>query len=125
MSKHGFANHTKKMLDTVTREHYDTAKSIAEMLGETDETPREQILRACIVLGSDKAMQVARKAIAMNGKVLTKDKSRPRTAGGIFFSLLAFMREKKVISNKDYKFITFPYLAKIKAERDAVKQEEK
>ena len=67
-----------------------TAAAIADQLGEAEELPRRQIVRAVRVLGEDQARAVLAEALAIEaaGGELLPDGSRRRTVGGIFFRLV-------------------------------------
>src|SRR5207247_6545673 len=67
----------------------ETAKMIANRLGETDHFPRKQIVDLVKVLGRTQARALLERTLEIeaNGGMLTKNKKQKRTLGGIFFHL--------------------------------------
>ena len=67
----------------------ETAAMIADRLGETAESPRQNIVRIVQALGRTQSRQLLAKALEIeeNGGMMLPDNSRRRTVGGIFFYL--------------------------------------
>ncbi len=67
-----------------------TVQAIAQTLGETDRAVLAQLRRALRVLGSDvtQALVAETQQIEAQGGMLTKDGSRRRSPGGVFFQLV-------------------------------------
>jgi hypothetical protein len=66
------------------------AQKLAVILGETEEKPIIQLARAVDYLGPEKAQEYTDEAVALAAGegILTKDKSRKRSPGGTFFTLV-------------------------------------
>jgi hypothetical protein len=66
-----------------------TPAMIADTLGETAESPRQNIVRIVQALGRTQSCQLLAKALEIeeNGGMMLADNSRRRTVGGIFFHL--------------------------------------
>lgn len=79
---------------------------IARQLGETERKPVSQIKTTVELVGADKARSWATEALTIHAGegMLTKDGSRPRTPGGIFFQLV-----RMGVSHSQRKKI-FPYI---------------
>ncbi len=68
----------------------EVAEQIAQTLGEAEIEPRKTIYRAVKKLGRDEAQHFVQKTLEIEreGGLMLPDKSRRRTPGGIFFSLI-------------------------------------
>lgn len=68
----------------------EVATLIAEQLGESDEEPKRQIYRVVKRLGADQALGFLQQALQVEaaGGIMLADRSRRRTPGGVFFSLV-------------------------------------
>lgn len=66
-----------------------TAKKIADALGETDPTPVNTIQRLVEVAGDERALALLAEALKVEaeGGLMTDNKARRRTVGGVFFKL--------------------------------------
>src|SRR5260370_149327 len=66
------------------------AATIAEQLGETEDTPRAQIRRAVKILGAEQTLIYLRETLEIEAGegLMLPDGSRRRTPGGVFFHLL-------------------------------------
>ena len=78
----------KTMLQPVDPELQIPAESVATELEETSKGVRRKINRAIQVAGMAKIVETVIRAQAVQGQLLIKDGSRPRTLGGCFFHLL-------------------------------------
>lgn len=78
-------------------EAIEKAQPLAAILGETEEKPIFQIARAIDFLGLEKAEELVKKAqeVYAGEGLLTKDGSRKRTLGGVFFRLVRESVTKK------------------------------
>ena len=66
-----------------------TGLMIADRLGETEELPRQQIIKIVQALGRTQACAILEQTLEIqaNGGMLTQNKKQKRTVGGIFFHL--------------------------------------
>jgi hypothetical protein len=76
----------------------EAVKTIAEKLGEVEREPLKKLKAIVKILGPDEALGFCEQALAVErqGGMLTRDGSRRRTPGGVFFSLVRGSKNKKV-----------------------------
>ncbi len=76
----------------------EALKTIAHTLGEREPAPLQQLQAVVNILGSAQALALCAKAVEMEqqGGMLTKDGTRRKTVGGVFFYLVRGSGNKKV-----------------------------
>jgi hypothetical protein len=76
----------------------EAVKTIAHTLGESEPAPLQQLQAVVNILGSEQALALCEKAVEMEqqGGMLTKDGTRRKTVGGIFFYLVRGSGNKAV-----------------------------
>jgi hypothetical protein len=76
----------------------DAVKTIAEKLGEVEREPLKKLKAVVKILGPDKALALCEKALEVEqqGGMMTRDGTRRRTPGGVFFYLVRGSNNKKV-----------------------------
>jgi hypothetical protein len=76
----------------------EAVQTIAQKLGEVDREPLKKLKAVVKILGPDKALALCEKALAVEqqGGMMTRDGTRRRTPGGVFFYLVRGSNNKKV-----------------------------
>ena len=76
----------------------EAVKTIAHTLGESEPEPLTQLQAVVEILGVEKATALCEKALELEqqGGMLTKDGTRRKTVGGVFFYLVRGSGNKKV-----------------------------
>jgi hypothetical protein len=76
----------------------EAVKTIAHTLGESEPEPLTQLQAVVEILGVEKATALCEKAVELEqqGGMLTKDGTRRKTVGGVFFYLVRGSGNKKV-----------------------------
>jgi hypothetical protein len=76
----------------------EAVKTIAHTLGESEPEPLAQLQAVVEILGVEKATALCEKAVELEqqGGMLTKDGTRRKTVGGVFFYLVRGSGNKKV-----------------------------
>ena len=76
----------------------EAVTTIAHTLGETEPEPLKQLQAVVTILGPEQATALCEKALAIEreGGMLTRDGTRRRTVGGIFFYLVRGTDNKEV-----------------------------
>jgi hypothetical protein len=76
----------------------DAVTTIAEKLGEVEREPLKKLKAVVKILGPDKALALCEKALEVEqqGGMMTRDGTRRRTPGGVFFYLVRGSNNKKV-----------------------------
>jgi hypothetical protein len=77
----------------------EAVTTIAQQLGETEAEPLKRLKGVVKVLGVEEALALCEQALQVEreGGMLTKDGSRKRTVGGIFFYLAQATGNPKVL----------------------------
>jgi hypothetical protein len=76
----------------------EAVTTIAQKLGETDPEPLKQLQAVVTILGTEQATALCEKALEIDkqGGMLTKDGTRRKTVGGVFFYLVRGTGNKEV-----------------------------
>jgi hypothetical protein len=76
----------------------EAVQTIARKLGEVERKPRNTIKAIVKILGTEKALAYCERALEVErqGGMLTRDGSRRRTPGGVFFYLVSRSNNKRV-----------------------------
>jgi PHAX RNA-binding domain len=76
----------------------EAVTTIAQKLGEVEREPLKRLKAVVKILGPDQALALCEKALEVEqqGGMLTRDGTRRRTPGGVFFYLVRGSNNKKV-----------------------------
>jgi phosphorylated adapter RNA export protein len=76
----------------------EAVKTIAEKLGEVEREPLKKLKAVVKILGPEKSLALCEKALEVEqqGGMMTRDGTRRRTPGGVFFYLVRGSNNKKV-----------------------------
>ncbi len=76
----------------------EAVKTIADTLGEVEREPLKKLKAIVKILGPEQALAFCEQALQVEreGGMLTRDGSRRRTPGGVFFYLVSRSKHKKV-----------------------------